>query len=108
MSSIEKRCFKCDQLKPITEFYKNRSRADGYADNCRGCQERYRKIIEEKKPGAIKEYNRAYYQANRDRLLAQHRDYMRRKAVEAKKARLAAVAEELGLPDPYATAEVAA
>lgn len=95
MSVLEKRCFKCEALKPVEEFYRNRSRTDGYADNCKECQARYRKLIEEKNPGKIRQYNQTYYAANRDRLLAQHRDYARRKAVEARKQRLAKISAEM-------------
>jgi len=97
MPKVEKKCFKCREVKPVLSFYRNRSRSDGYADNCRECQAEYRRLTEEKNPGVVREYNRVYYKANRTRRLAQHRDHMRRKTIETNRARLVA-AEEIGLP----------
>lgn len=34
----EKRCNRCQQVKPLNEFYKNRSEPDGYARRCKQCQ----------------------------------------------------------------------
>lgn len=34
---FERRCPKCDETKPVTEFPRNRSRADGRAAYCRPC-----------------------------------------------------------------------
>lgn len=75
MPTTGKRCFKCNALKPVASFYRNRSRSDGYADNCRECQAVYRKLAEARSPGVTKAYNRAYYGANRARLLALRRNY---------------------------------
>jgi 5-methylcytosine-specific restriction endonuclease McrA len=32
-----KPCTDCDVVKPLTEFYKNKARADGYANICKVC-----------------------------------------------------------------------
>lgn len=37
---IEKRCTKCKIIKPVTEFYRNRSTKDGYNFNCKDCSKR--------------------------------------------------------------------
>jgi hypothetical protein len=38
MSEVrEKRCSKCGNTKPITEFWKDSSRADGYENRCKTC-----------------------------------------------------------------------
>lgn len=97
MPYVEKRCFKCDEQKPVSAFYRNRSRSDGYADNCRECQAEYRKLMEEKAPGAIRAYNRAYYQANRDKLVAKHRQYMRARGSEALRAKRAELEKDAGV-----------
>ena len=34
----EKRCFHCKEIKPISEFGKNRSQKDGYQGNCNVCR----------------------------------------------------------------------
>ena len=33
-----KHCHKCKQSKDLNEFYKNRSRSDGYAGQCKQCE----------------------------------------------------------------------
>lgn len=55
-----KRCPRCEQVKPVTEFYKNALRpGDGYASRCKACDKKYHKA-RLKKPGAAaarKPYN---------------------------------------------------
>ena len=34
---IEKKCFRCNQWLPLTEFWKNSSQKDGYAGECKTC-----------------------------------------------------------------------
>jgi hypothetical protein len=39
----QKRCSKCRELKPLNDFYKNRSRVDGIAPECKTCALTYKK-----------------------------------------------------------------
>lgn len=43
-----KRCYTCDQEKPLEEFSKNVSRKDGLNSKCKTCHSEYRKIHYEK------------------------------------------------------------
>jgi len=35
--SIDKRCAKCKTYKPVLEYYKNKSKKDGYNSYCKQC-----------------------------------------------------------------------
>ncbi len=38
-----KRCYKCKQEKPETEFGRNKSKLDGLDDECRSCKNEYKR-----------------------------------------------------------------
>ena len=35
-----KKCPKCNELKPLTEFHKNKNKASGYNSCCKGCSKK--------------------------------------------------------------------
>jgi hypothetical protein len=53
-----KRCYKCNEVKPFTEFHNNRSTKDGYTFECRACRNKICK---------------AYRDANKKKILKQAR-----------------------------------
>jgi hypothetical protein len=67
----EKKCNKCDEVKPFSDFNKDKSRKDGYHSICRLCKQIY---YEENKK-KIKEKNRKYYQDNKEKLKEWQKKY---------------------------------
>ncbi|MCK5605415.1 hypothetical protein KAR91_26220 [Candidatus Pacearchaeota archaeon] len=46
-----KSCYKCGREKPLTEFYKCRTRKDGYQPLCKQCQNDYIRIYQRTEKG---------------------------------------------------------
>lgn len=66
----EKKCFKCQKVKPLEDFYKHPMMADGRLGKCKECN---RKDVRENRGKKI-----AYYQAyDRDRGNRQPKGYLR-------------------------------
>lgn len=62
-----KLCRKCDTVKPLSEFGKNRARKDGLQDLCKPCRNAYKIEWRRKNPEKRKEYDRRYYQKHGDK-----------------------------------------
>jgi NAD-dependent SIR2 family protein deacetylase len=62
-----KRCSKCGEEKPPTEFRRDRSRKDGRYPQCKACERLWRQENAE----YMADYHRRWQQANRDRKRAQ-------------------------------------
>lgn len=72
-----KRCYKCKELKPRTDFYKDRASRDGLQGLCKKC-------CSERDVGSYTKFNRREYCAdwrnkNREKLRRYQKGYMRKK-----------------------------
>jgi hypothetical protein len=70
-----KRCTRCREEKPRTEFSRDRSRKDGRYAQCKACVRRWQQENAEQ----LADYHRRWQRANRDRQRAQNRRYRERK-----------------------------
>jgi len=48
---ISKRCSKCKEIKPLSEFYKNRKQYDGLQTCCKSCNKAYLKAYRQRGRG---------------------------------------------------------
>lgn len=62
-----KTCFKCGDLKPLTEFYKHPAMADGHVNKCKSCNKR--DVIEnrEKKVVYYRDYDKRRFENDANR-----------------------------------------
>lgn len=72
-----KTCTECKEVKPLTEFHKNRSKPDGHVGKCKTCRTAevkewnkknpdYKKGYRARNAEQIKTYNHEYYSENRE------------------------------------------
>ena len=66
-----KRCSKCGETLPVSEFHKRKSAKDGLKSHCRGCIKAYHEKNREK----ILESQKAYYEKNREEFLERRKEY---------------------------------
>lgn len=75
-----KRCSACKVEKPFEEFSKNKTRKDGYSSECKSCVKKYQK----ENKGKFCEYNKQYYEENKDKISKRHRQYSKQYKKENK------------------------
>lgn len=66
----EKLCRTCSTIKPVSEFYRCRSHADGLSSLCTPCKKAAAKRLYERKAEAIKAKSAAYRKANPEKASA--------------------------------------
>ena len=64
-------CNTCKQIKPLTEFHKDKTRKDGFRNQCKECIKEYQQINKER----ILERSKEYYQINKERILERDKQY---------------------------------
>jgi len=68
---LTKRCSRCSQYKPLSEFKNDCSRKGGKYPQCRGCEREYREQNSEK----IRAHKKAYREANAEAIKAHKHQY---------------------------------
>ena len=66
----KKKCGYCQQTKPFTEFYNNKSRADGLTGHCKICHNLFNEQSQARHLKRYKATKKAYYDQNREVLQA--------------------------------------
>jgi hypothetical protein len=61
---MDKKCNKCEVLKPLVEFSHDKSKKDGYHNTCKSCTSQYNREWRAKNILYIKAYNRNKYRKN--------------------------------------------
>lgn len=87
MTTTEKTCFKCDESKPIHEYYRHPAMSDGHLGKCKSCTKVDTRRNREKHLDRYREYDRMRYRRDdyrqrQLRLLAHSRTYEQRKCHE--------------------------
>lgn len=79
-----KQCRVCDEVKDITEYYRNKRSKDGYDTRCKECTKVYNqahtasrnkatKAWQDRNPGVRKAYQAEWYKRNKARIAAKKR-----------------------------------
>ena len=50
---MEKRCIKCGEIKPLSSFYKDKGKKDGYMNICKSCASEYSERYYKTKKGVV-------------------------------------------------------
>ena len=89
-SLMTKKCSKCDEVKPLEGFHKNKKAKDGMQSQCKECgrqqcrqyyqankeaKAEYNKQYRQANKAELDEHRKQYYDANRDALNKQKRQY---------------------------------
>ncbi len=100
---VTKRCFKCGEIKPLSEFYKHPEMLDGHVNKCKDCNKK--DVIENrlKREDYYNAYDRV--RSTKPHRKAAKREYFKRPEVK-ERARVHRKASEKKYPERKAAADM--
>lgn len=72
---ISKECNICHEVKPVSEFSKNKGKIDGYQLKCKECTKQYDKKYREENKNKLSEQSKQYYEDNKERINEYQKQY---------------------------------
>jgi hypothetical protein len=68
ITATEKKCYRCHEVKPFSEFHRDSSSKDGYTHKCKPCQLRYKSEWQKKNREKARAYSRRHLDRHSDRI----------------------------------------
>lgn len=75
MDNVSKKCSKCNEFKPTTEFHKKTSAKDGLKPDCKQCRKQYSQIRYQSNKEKILEKQKQYQQSHKHEILEYNKQY---------------------------------
>ncbi len=72
-----KTCSKCGEVKPLSDFHRNKKEKDEYQCQCKACRRPYDKKYNKDNKEKISAYNKQYRENNKEKLLAHNKQHKR-------------------------------
>lgn len=76
--AMEKKCNKCKEVKPVSEFMKEARAKNGYKPRCKVCINEYDKIYYQKRKDKKSAQTKVYYEANKERISERNKLYVKK------------------------------
>jgi hypothetical protein len=70
-----KKCSKCEEVKPVAEYHKNKSSKDGLYCACKTCTNKRNRKYDSKNKDSLREANKKWYEKNKELIREKQRDY---------------------------------
>lgn len=68
-----RKCCKCGEVKPLTEYYKDKTQSTGRSYRCKSCSNKHYKKYYQEESEARKEYSKDYYYENQENYIDYHK-----------------------------------
>ena len=72
---ISKECYCCHEIKPVSEFSKDKGKKDGFCSKCKECRKQYSKQYYEDNAEAVRERHKQYYEDNAEAMRQYSKQY---------------------------------